>query len=251
MPANIPTHDPTKLEQLGQSHWNELFSYSADEYERFRKKYSRQYTQLLPRAKQSRILDVGCGGGYFLSFLKSAGYGPLQGVDSDERAVQACRANVHVPAENVDALQYLRGHKQCFDVISCNHVMEHFPRADSLDLAGALYDALAPGGTLLVTVPNAMSPWMGYYLFDDLTHDHLYTPHSLASSLASAGFANITIHPEAPVAYDVLTGIRCVLWKLHEAWHSFCFAVDVGVGRNKRLKAIFSHGLIAHAIRPY
>jgi 2-polyprenyl-3-methyl-5-hydroxy-6-metoxy-1,4-benzoquinol methylase len=250
MPANVQPPNLSTLKQLAEAHWSELYSYSAKEYERFRKRYSRQYAELLPRAKGVRVLDVGCGGGYFLSFLKSAGFSRLRGVDSDQAAVEACRSNVEVPAERGEAIRYLRTHEKSFDLIVCNHVMEHFARADSIELAGALYDALAPGGNLIVTVPNAMSPWMGYYLFDDLTHDHLYTPNSLAGSLASVGFANISVHPEAPVAYDLLTGIRYVLWKVHEAWLSFCFAVDVGVGRNKRLRVIFSHGLIACANRP-
>ena len=235
------------VSSAGRTHWSNQYSYSPSEYQRYNKKYSFLYGRLLPSNKAARVLDVGCGGGYFLFFLKSGGYTSLAGVDCDEAAVNACRNNVGIRAELAEAVEYLETRTGYFDLIVCNHMMEHFGPSRAIDLAAALFGALRPGGRLVITVPNAMSPWASYYLFDDPTHDHLYTPNSLAETLVMAGFSGVSTHPEEPVPYDAVTTARYLFWKMRELWLLACFATDVGIGRNRPVRMIVSHGIIATA----
>jgi hypothetical protein len=94
-----------------------------------------------------------------------------------------------------------------------------------------------------------MTPWAGFHMYDDPTHDRLYTPSTLEGLLLEAGFHNIQLSGEGPAPYDLLTALRFGLWKIRSAWLDLSFAVDVGAGRHKRVKRIFEQALIARATK--
>ena len=235
---------------MAREHWHAQYLYTDAEYERMRRKYAFNYKRLLPADRECSVLDVGCGGGYFLHFLKSMGFQRLSGVDADPDAVAICRKRVTDSAWAGDAVDYLRLHQGEFGLVVCNHLIEHYGRSESLMLTSALFAATAPGGRVIVSTPNAMTPWVGYHLFDDLTHDHLYTADSLAEALNISGFCDVEVHPEGPAPYDWATVARYLLWKCREAWLRFSFTVDVGVGRAKRCRIIVTQGLIGVGRRP-
>src|SRR3989442_10586296 len=56
-------------------------TFSAQEYEMMSEFYSSNYAPYLPDKKDARILDVGCGAGHFLYFLKARGYTAMTGID--------------------------------------------------------------------------------------------------------------------------------------------------------------------------
>ena len=96
----------------------------------------------------SRILDVGCGGGALLRALDGAGYRALTGVDpflaADARVgrVTLRRATVEHLAAEADAR---------FDLVMIHHALEHVP--DPRATLAAIRALLAPGGHCLVRVP--------------------------------------------------------------------------------------------------
>ncbi|MFN0170062.1 MAG: class I SAM-dependent methyltransferase [Bryobacteraceae bacterium] len=233
------------VRRLSQKHWHEQYVFSPAEYERRRRKAAFHYRKLLPPNREIHVLDVGCSGGFFLRFLQAEGFAHIRGVDTDADAVALCRQHVTPNAEVADAFEYLTGHPNRFDLISCHHVIEHFTPEQSLLLVRHIFDAVSPGGKVLVSVPNGMSPWAGYHTFDDLTHDHLYTSGSLRETLEIAGFSRVEVYPEGPVPYDVPTTIRYGLWKAREALLKFTFMLDVGIGRAKHCQIEVSAGLIA------
>ncbi len=100
---------------------------------------------------------------------------------------------------------------------------------------------------LITSVPNGLNPAMGYLMYTDLSHDHLYTPKSLQDSLIAAGFDAIAVHPDGPVPYDFPTTVRWGLWKIRELFLKAMFIIDVGVGRANRLQLIFPASIIATA----
>jgi SAM-dependent methyltransferase len=103
----------------------------------------------VPAARPERILDVGCGSGEWLFRQQLQGH-EVWGVEIDERAVKAARAN---------GLQVFRdfagvpdGH---FDFIRLSHVLEH--TRTPTRMMRAVKDKLAPGGRVELLVPNADS----------------------------------------------------------------------------------------------
>lgn len=233
------------VRRLSHKHWHEQYLFTAHEYERRRRKLAFHYGKLLPHRRDVRVLDVGCSGGFFLSYLHTRGFTDIRGIDSDAEAVRLCQEHVTPHAEVADAFLHLGGHANSYDFVSCHHVVEHFRPEQSILLMRLMFEALSPGGQVLISVPNAMSPWAGYHRFDDLTHDHLYTAGSLRESLEVVGFSQVQVYPEGPVPYDFLTSMRYVVWKLRELVLKATFALDVGVGRATRCQIEVSSGLIA------
>ena len=100
------------------------------------------------------VLDVGCGNGWILAMLqKRAPAGTaLFGVEPSN--VGVLHAMKMVPTANVfhGTLEQYDPERR-FDIITCSEVIEHM--ACSNDAAHHLARLAAPGGTLILTTPNA------------------------------------------------------------------------------------------------
>jgi SAM-dependent methyltransferase len=81
-----------------------------------------------------------------------------------------------------------------FEVITLWHVLEHVPRP--VELLRGLEQHLAPGGALVVSVPNLQS-WQGrlfggqWFHLDAPRHLIHFEPETLRSTLARVGFAQV------------------------------------------------------------
>lgn len=106
----------------------------------------------LESAHKGRFIDVGCGDGRTVALAKQLGWKAM-GVEIDPAAVtEARRKNLDVVEGTYAALATF---PYQFDCIVCSHVLEHVH--DPLDLLRILRNSLAPGGMLLLTLPNASS----------------------------------------------------------------------------------------------
>lgn len=110
----------------------------------------------LARARPRHLLDVGCGSGAFLGLARNRLPDTARtGVDFNPAATAAARARGHdvLDASENDLAHVLEGP---YDAITVFQVIEHLhdPRTFALQLR----DRLAPGGSLIITVPNAAGP---------------------------------------------------------------------------------------------
>src|SRR5262245_51502249 len=79
----------------------------AEAMHRKRVKYYAWYTQgWLPKQRSTPILDIGCGSGQFLYFLREQGYHDVRGIDLDRDQVELGR-ELGLDATAVDALDFL------------------------------------------------------------------------------------------------------------------------------------------------
>lgn len=93
------------------------------------------------------MLDIGAGSGVMGSELKLLGFGEISAVEIDERA----RNHIHSKYKKVTAsLSEYQGQK--FDLILLLDVLEH--TSDPHGFLKEISSLLAPGGTLLISVPN-------------------------------------------------------------------------------------------------
>lgn len=101
-----------------------------------------------------KLLDIGCGGGLFLEAARAAGWQVL-GVEPGRAAVEHCRSKGLEVLQNTfdGAAPELPGP---FDVIHLRNVLEHVP--DPLAMVAKAASLLAPGGLLVVIVPNDYNP---------------------------------------------------------------------------------------------
>jgi len=100
--------------------------------------------------KDRRLLDVGCGLGYFLKEGKDRGWDVI-GIEPSEQSVRHAHGfgvkvlNTTVYGEEV---KYLGG----FNVVHMHGVLEHLP--DPIKALSTCYDLLVHGGFLCLIVPN-------------------------------------------------------------------------------------------------
>jgi SAM-dependent methyltransferase len=134
-----------------------------------------------PRA--GRLLDLGCGDGSFLLQAREEGWQ----VRGTEFSPQLARGRGLDVAESLDEL----GGNELFDCITLWHSFEHL--RDPLCTMRRLRELLAPGGALLLAVPDSgglQARLFGrYWLHLDVPrHLFHYTRRSLSALLQSAGF---------------------------------------------------------------
>jgi SAM-dependent methyltransferase len=136
---------PTFLTHAGEDQaWAELAQ--ADRLEIFEK-------ILGPRRR--RLLDIGCGPGFFLKTAKARGWRVLGVEPSRQAAAHARGLGVEV-AEGFFNAMTAPGLGR-FDAVHLNNVLEHVPDPTALLILAR--DLLAPGGILCVNVPNDFSPF--------------------------------------------------------------------------------------------
>ena len=129
-----------------------------------------------------RVLDAGCGTGRNLQDY--ARLGPAAGVDPSASAVEFCRQRglSDVTEAGVEALPFEDG---AFDVVFATDVLEHVD--DDVAAMRELRRVVAPGGTLVATVPAYMWLWTANDVA--LQHRRRYSRPQLAKSAAASGLA--------------------------------------------------------------
>lgn len=139
-------------------------------------------------AATHRVLEIGCGTGAFLAYLAAKGVPDFLGIDHDPNLAAVVPANVADHFSCRDVWQLLDDPATgAFDRVVLLDVLEHFTPEDGRKLLDALRAKLAPGGRVVLKVPNASCPWGLQYQFGDLTHRTAFTPYSLHQLADSAG----------------------------------------------------------------
>jgi SAM-dependent methyltransferase len=133
-------------------------------------------------APGGRILDVGCGTGYYLEEARREF--DAHGIDFSDTAVRMCqtRGLTTVTKDTLDDLAAADAPR--FDAIMFLDVIEHMD--DDVATLTAARRLLAPGGITIVTVPAYMFMWSAH---DDANqHRRRYVARGLARVLAASGF---------------------------------------------------------------
>ena len=147
----------------------------------------------LPSVKNGRVLDVGCGNGEKLKILGDLGW-MTEGIDTDECAAANARGKgLTVRTGTLVEQNYP---EDSFDAVIMIDVIEH--ARNPRELLGECHRIVKPGGTLIVTTPNAASisrklygsDWRG---LEPPRHLVIHTPSALRKISRDAGFGKIRI----------------------------------------------------------
>lgn len=200
-----------------------------------------------PPAKDSAILDLGCGHGALLHFAREAGYRNLRGVDGSAEQVRAAARLGIEGVEAGDLREVLAAQPDTsLDVVVAFDVIEHFTRDELLPFVDHVQRVLKPGGRWIIHAPNGESPFSGRMRFGDLTHELAVTRKSLAQLLLSSGFDEVRCFEDAPVIHGAKSALRWLLWKGFRSVLRLYIVAETGNASNAH---IFSQNILAVATK--
>ena len=159
--------------------------------------------------KKDKILDVGCGDGYYLHLLSGLRLNNLKltGSDFDTDALKSARSNLgkkRIKLDFGDLMKELPYKPKSFDKVIMSEVAEHLP--DDVKGLKEINRILKKEGILGLSVPNANYPFLwdpvnwilehsfkthiksGFWAGLWNNHKRLYTPMKIKRIVEKAGF---------------------------------------------------------------
>lgn len=144
-----------------------------------------------------RVLDEGCGFGYFLKLCDKTGW-ETYGIDISSYAIEKAKENTKAQLCLHDIQDYGESlyKNDYFDLITMFDVIEHL--AYPFNALKEAHKILKKHGKLAITTPNLMAihrmllrilaKEKSWYGFLDKTHIYLFTPFYLKTLVKAAGF---------------------------------------------------------------
>lgn len=157
------------------------------------KSYNRLLDEFEPYRKTNKILDLGCGMGYFLAQAKKRGW-DVYGSEYSAAAIPYCEAEGIKMTEG--QLQIHAFNTGEFDIITSFEVIEHLNNPK--DEVALIHHFLRNGGLFYCTTPNFNS-YLRYYLKAEYNiiaypeHLSFYTRKTLGLLFKNNGFKKLKI----------------------------------------------------------
>jgi len=143
--------------------------------------------------KRIRILDIGCGTGIYLNFLKEMGF-VAYGIDFSIPALKISKqiqaSATKIPFKN-----------DTFDFILSAHLIEHLESNKMQEMLNESQRVLKPGGKIFLLTPNG---WclgkfvLGKDWFKDPSHINIYNPKKIKNVLKKNQFQDIKLTHRIP-----------------------------------------------------
>lgn len=216
-------------EQYYQTTASRAHQGNAEHYRESAKGLLRRIRPWLPADRGARCLDLACGCGELMYLLEDLGYRQTTGVDLCHDELVQARDFVRGKLVHSDILEHLReAPDRSVDFITAFNILEHLPKDV---LGGVLAEAarvLAPGGTLVAMVPNAISPFGGLTRHWDITHEWAFTPNNFRQLAAISGLSRqVEFRECGPVPHGLKSGVRYLLWQLIRGGIAAWFMVEL------------------------
>lgn len=153
--------------------------------------------RMLEREKLSerfRVLDVGCGKGFFVKACIDHGL-DAQGIDLSDTAIQYARSALGITA-TCGRLEDLAPALQDFDAVTFWATIEHVP--DPIATLKTIHGVLKPGGVLLLDT-GIGNDWLDRLLpglnqwYDPPQHLYVFSLDSIKAALELAGFSVVSV----------------------------------------------------------
>ena len=170
----------------------------------------------------SKILEIGCGNGEFISLCLSKGCQTV-GLEMNMGVRNLDPENlriIHAPWE-----KYLQQKKKAFSVISAFQVLEHLPNPEIFFLRCA--NSLPKGGRLILGVPNKESFIKDSFNLLDHPPHHMsrWSRKSFSVLAGRYGFqlVNVAEEPLAPYHVDYFLDTQMEKMRTQKDWKRFIF----------------------------
>ncbi len=183
----------------------------------------------MPADKSVRIVDLGCGYGPCLHFLKQSGYRNIQGFDGSAEQVELAHRLGIQEIEQQDIHSYLENAApESIDVVLLMDVLEHLEMQELFDTLDNVHRILRTGGRVIAHVPNAEGVFGMRIRYGDLTHENAFTPKSAQQLFATIGFTHVSCFEDRPIVHGVVSAIRRAIWELGTLSFRLLLAAETG-----------------------
>jgi len=203
-------------------------------YSSFARFYANNYLSLLPTNRDSSVLVISCGPGYFVNLLRDRGYTNVEGIDSFPDKIALARKR-DLPCRVARAFPLLEGGGDPYDVIFAEQELNHLTKEEILRFLQACRKRLAPGGTLIVHSINGTSPMTGSESRSgNFDHYNSFTEYSLCQVLKYSGFEDVRAFPLDLYVFwsNPLNYVALAIHMLWTAFYRFNFRL---VGKDDRI----------------
>ncbi len=159
------------------------------------KAYMKEFQRIEPFLSQNpKILEIGCGNGFFLEALKKKGIKDLFGVEASLKMVSEAPPYLKKRI-TTDIFKQKQFPDNNFDAVLCFHTLDHVVDPNRfIKLARGI---LKPGGFILFAVHNTDNIFVKLFgekwpIFD-IEHIYLFNKHTLSLLFSKHKFKNIEI----------------------------------------------------------
>lgn len=163
-------------------------------------------------ARDAAILELGCGPGFMLEYLRTHGFTDLRGIDISAEQIELARA-ANRPAEVADVFQYLEGCNRQFGAILAIDFLEHFTKEELDRLIRLIRQSLCTGGWFILQTPNGAGLFSKQIVYDDLTHSTILSVGSLRQILELNGFGDVVFRETGPTPKNIAGVLRLTAWR--------------------------------------
>lgn len=142
----------------------------------------------------ARLLDMGCGTGYFLNAAKNKGF-LVTGIEKDKKAREHARNQFGLNVKDEESFWDLK--PESFEAVTLWHVLEHLEKLnESID---KIKEILTDDGATVIAIPNHHSLDASYYkgywaAYDVPRHLWHFSPDTIERLLARHGMTIVKRH---------------------------------------------------------
>lgn len=181
-----------------------------------------------------RILDGGCGRGFYLRFIRQVCQAQIIGVELDPLIIELARqalvseANILLLNAHLDALPLGDGY---FDKAILSEVLEHVN--DDVMVLRSVARVVKPGGLIAITVPNANYP----FWWDPInkTLEMLFNTHIQHGLLAGIWANHLRLYKEEELHRAVIKAGLVIVDSRQFTHHCFPFSHNLVYGFGKTM----------------
>jgi 2-polyprenyl-3-methyl-5-hydroxy-6-metoxy-1,4-benzoquinol methylase len=202
----------------------------------------------IPKNKDIKLLDIGCGFGSLINLFKKEGYSTLKGIDLSESQVKIAHDFGMInEIESTDISTYLADKENYFDVITGIDIIEHFSKDELIELLNTIKKSLRSGGIAIFRTPNIDAPFATVFANGDFTHENYMNSSSATQLCLSMGFTNIEVRSSHLRVEGFLKEIiRVITWAIISATIKLVLFASARSSKN----VILSPNMIIKVQRP-
>lgn len=190
--------------------------------------WDQYYGRHLPSNKNINILEIGCGEGGLLYYLRNRGYKNCLGIEIGREQIDLAQKLGIDRVEQADIKEFLKDKAEEYDVIFARDVLEHFSKEEVFEVIESVFRVLKPGGKFIIQTPNAEGPFGSRYHYQDFTHEIVFSASSLSQVLRSVGFGKAEFYRAGPVVHGLKSAVRHFVWRIIELKLRLYLLIETG-----------------------